>query len=1018
MIALFAYPSETETETSVNTLDENVTPSDNQVCVPNEVKMEDCNRCKCAPNGVGWFCTRKACPVPVSTETKEVAPAEQTQESPSMECVPGTTFKRECNTCTCTSTGLAACPRKNCVQRPIEEGHIVEKRSSPALECEPGTTFKRDCNNCQCTSSGKAVCTKKKCVHFTDQTKPVAKRSAGECEPGTTFKKDCNNCHCTDTGLAICTKKKCKNVKDLPKPVSKRSTGECEPGTTFKKDCNNCHCTDTGLAICTKKKCINVKDLPKPVSKRSVGEKECEPGTTFKRDCNDCHCTETGLAVCTKMGCVNFLPPTETTEELPAPEKECEPGTRFKQDCNSCICTETGFAVCTQMGCLSNDQVKNFNTEVVDKNQIAKRSPRTAKGKCTPGQTVLADDGCNTCFCNADGSIGGCTFKLCVNRQVRSAADNFNDPTAPNFSCTPGASFKHADGCNDCRCSENGKHAACTLKLCPGTFDKPRRDPYAPDFQCTPGSTFVNPADGCNMCTCKEDGTTAECTQTACADEHHKVKRSPVNNDPASPDFSCQPGTSFKHADGCNDCTCAANGKLAICTLKLCPGTFDKPRRDPYAPDFHCTPGSTFVNPADGCNMCTCKEDGTTAGCTQTACADEHHKVKRSPVNNDPASPDFSCQPGTSFKHADGCNDCTCAANGKLAICTLKLCPGTFDKPRRDPYAPDFHCTPGSTFVNPADGCNMCTCKEDGTTAGCTEMACADEHHKVKRSPVNNDPASPDFSCVPGTSFKHADGCNDCTCSDNGKFAACTLKLCVEPLFTGSPYEDGFSCKPEASFRYECNDCRCLPNGKAAMCTFKLCNPDSVRTVRAITNQNNPNQPNFRCTPGEQFTHSDGCNSCICNQDGKHAACTLKMCITATSPIPETVATVVPPQEKKCVPGSHFPSDDGCNTCFCTNEGKVGCTLMYCENRPLQPSYGGLPPTSGNKPKAEQPIQFPVEKPRYKRDDNDDLYSLPHFDTSAPGFRCEPNLRFRDKCNACFCNAQGLAACTDALCPE
>lgn len=83
---------------------------------------------------------------------------------------------------------------------------------------------------------------------------------------------------------------------------------------------------------------------------------------------------------------------------------------------------------------------------------------------------------------------------------------------------------------------------------------------------------------------------------------------------------------------------------------------------------------------------------------------------------------------------------------------------------------------------------------------------------------------------------------------------------------------------------------------------------------------------------------------------------------------------------------------------------------MYCGNKPAAPVAGGLAPLSS---RVDAPIQFPVEK-RSKR--NSDLRKLPHFDTSAKDFKCEPGLRFRDKCNACFCNDAGLAACTDALC--
>ena len=35
--------------------------------------------------------------------------------------------------------------------------------------------------------------------------------------------------------------------------------------------------------------------------------------------------------------------------------------------------------------------------------------------KCTkPGESVPAGDGCNTCICNEDGTLGGCTLIGCI----------------------------------------------------------------------------------------------------------------------------------------------------------------------------------------------------------------------------------------------------------------------------------------------------------------------------------------------------------------------------------------------------------------------------------------------------------------------------------------------------------------------------------------------------------------------------------------------------------------------------
>lgn len=51
------------------------------------------------------------------------------------------------------------------------------------------------------------------------------------------------------------------------------------------------------------------------------------------------------------------------------------------------------------------------------------------------------------------------------------------------------------------------------------------------------------------------------------------------------------------------------------------------------------------------------------------------------------------------------------------------------------------------------DGCNTCTCTEEGWA--CTEMACAE-------------PDSPGQECTLGTTKPAEDGCNTCTCDESG----------------------------------------------------------------------------------------------------------------------------------------------------------------------------------------------------------------------------------------------------------
>ena len=62
--------------------------------------------------------------------------------------------------------------------------------------CVPSTTWTKDCNTCTCSSTGQSVCTTNTCRSTT-------------CTPGSTWKDDCNTCVCGDTSTPVCTKNKC-----------------------------------------------------------------------------------------------------------------------------------------------------------------------------------------------------------------------------------------------------------------------------------------------------------------------------------------------------------------------------------------------------------------------------------------------------------------------------------------------------------------------------------------------------------------------------------------------------------------------------------------------------------------------------------------------------------------------------------------------------------------------------------------------------------------------------------------
>ena len=113
---------------------------------------------------------------------------------------------------------------------------------------------------------------------------------------------------------------------------------------------------------------------------------------------------------------------------------------------------------------------------------------------------------------------------------------------------------------------------------------------------------------------------------------------------------------------------------------------------------------------------------------------------------------------------------------------------------------------------------------------------------------------------------------------------------------------------------------------------------------------------------GDSFPADDGCNSCVCGDDGQ-VACTLVGCMGDGECEYEGMTYSI---------GDSFPADDGCNTCSCGEGGQVGCTLIACP--PGGCAYEGM--------------------------------------TYAVG----DSFAASDGCNTCTCDATGAVACTDKDC--
>lgn len=110
-------------------------------------------------------------------------------------------------------------------------------------KCIPGSHWREDCNTCSCSETGFSSCTYKACLHFNNEIKPFIsnrrRRSSStvsstpstpgtttfldspppeneKCKHGTIWMNECNRCRCM-RGHSACTRMMCykeKNIKN------------------------------------------------------------------------------------------------------------------------------------------------------------------------------------------------------------------------------------------------------------------------------------------------------------------------------------------------------------------------------------------------------------------------------------------------------------------------------------------------------------------------------------------------------------------------------------------------------------------------------------------------------------------------------------------------------------------------------------------------------------------------------------------------------------------------------------
>lgn len=183
---------------------------------------------------------------------------------------------------------------------------------------------------------------------------------------------------------------------------------------------------------------------------------------------------------------------------------------------------------------------------------------------CAVGERRLADDGCNTCTCQADGSWA-CTQLACAAPctlgEVRTPAactecvceaDGWRcDTDCPDagLACEPGSQWREGE-CRLCRCGDDGEpQCEDTCEPPTGGVCPPDCEGVDPEGDCVRERPWLAD-DGCNACACTEDGETLCTDVPSCAEGREDLDAGPADYS-CTVDADCQP-------TGCGLDVCAA----------------------------------------------------------------------------------------------------------------------------------------------------------------------------------------------------------------------------------------------------------------------------------------------------------------------------------------------------------------------------------------------------------------------------------------------------------------------------
>ncbi|KAL0861293.1 hypothetical protein ABMA27_008854 [Loxostege sticticalis] len=399
-------------------------------CIPTAVAYGPCHVCVCGVDGV-YYCRAHACEEvseecdPYRTYREEAAFCtcsqyghwisnncrEKFRSMIPNQILPFQKVKTNIK-CTPNSTYLLD---STSIRRFVHEELPEIPEGAP---CFPGKIYRKECNTCRCTSANSLICTKMSCLSKKDmdrvketvkQQKKIEKQKKeekerikikaekakmqsrwvqelpeGECVPGKLYEKDCRGCYCYQNKTALCVKQKntCdKNFypesADAIRPILSEKdfyalpslphiAAKCVPGKAYRVDCNSCVCLINHSLMCDLAMCLSYEDMLRTEAERSL-DKNCTKGKKVESpdECVKCSCSKDGKTKCEVVpGC---QPGEEARRRIHGgndkkkpklalhfnDKDKCVGGTIYKLHCNRCFCQQDGTMRCTQKTCLT-----------------------------------------------------------------------------------------------------------------------------------------------------------------------------------------------------------------------------------------------------------------------------------------------------------------------------------------------------------------------------------------------------------------------------------------------------------------------------------------------------------------------------------------------------------------------------------------------------------------------------------------------------------------------------------------